>query len=139
MFIALTINIRLDNVKLVINQSKKAVEMEAPQTRLKNFSAILIQEYIRQMAVFQVLQSEGKATSAYFNISQENYQKMLDYPLQTALIGLHLEWQNNLLQVTPGEKVLQQYTNKIMREVLQTFAVNYQDRYTDFITLAHQT
>ena len=109
--------------------------MEAPTTELEVFSAILLQEYIRLMTVATYIQNDNNINGAKFSITGENYAKMLNEPLQSGLIGLNLQFENDILTVIPNPKVLQQYNNKILKEVVLTFLNNYKNRYAKYIKI----
>lgn len=113
--------------------NNKECKMEAPTEELKVFSSILIQEYIRLMTAARCIENEDKPKVAKFAINAENYQKMKEEPLQTALIGLDIHFSDGILTAIPSDDFLKQYENKIMKEVVQMFAVNYKNRYAEFI------
>lgn len=110
--------------------------MEAPTEKLQIFSSILLQEYIRLMTVAVCLQNPNKDKVVTFKMSENNYQKMLQEPLQSALLGLDVSWNNGIVSVIPEDKTLAQYSNKVMKESLLLYCNNYKDRYSDFISLA---
>lgn len=111
--------------------------MEAPTTPLEVFSSILLQEYIRTMTAAQYIKNDDNPTNVKFNISAENYAKMIAEPLQVALLDLTLEYDSTVevLTVVPGQEFLEHYHNKIMRDVALQFSEQYKDRYKNFITL----
>ena len=114
-------------------------KMEAPTEELKVFSSILLQEYIRLMtAADYVGCGEKDIKGTKFAISEENYRKMMAEPLQTALIGLDIHFSDGILTAIPSEDFLKQYENKIMKEVVQMFAVNYKKRYAEFIKIIEE-
>jgi len=112
--------------------------MEAPTEELEVFSSILLQEYIRLMTAADYTGSEGSVKGTKFAINEENYKKMMSEPLQTALIGLDLHFSDGVLTVMASEDFLKQYENKIMKEVVQMFAVNYKNRYAKFIKIIEE-
>ena len=118
--------------------NNKECKMEAPTEELKVFSSILIQEYIRLMTAACCVENEDKPKVAKFAISEENYQKIMEEPLQTALIGLDIHFSDGVLTAVPSDDFLKQYENKIMKEVVQMFAVNYKNRYSSFIKVIEE-
>ena len=61
--------------------------MEAPTEELEVFSSILLQEYIRLMTAADYVKHENNLSGAKFAVSEDNYKKMMEEPLQTALIS----------------------------------------------------
>jgi len=118
--------------------NNKGFKMEAPTEELEVFSSILLQEYIRLMTAADYTGSEGSVKGTKFAINEENYKKMMSEPLQTALIGLDLHFSDGVLTVMASEDFLKQYENKIMKEVVQMFAVNYKNRYAKFIKIIEE-
>lgn len=118
-----------------INEEYK---MEAPKEELEIFSSILLQEYVRLMTVAAYIKHENNLSGVKFAISKENYDKMMAEPLQTALIGLDLKFTADVLTVVPNNELLQQYENKIMKEVVQIYWDNYKNRYAKFIKIIEE-
>lgn len=112
--------------------------MEAPQNELEVFSAILIQEYIRLMTVADCIKHEGESKGAKFAINDENYKKIIQEPLQTALLGLELNYANGVLSVIPSQDLMKQYENKIMKEMALMYWDNYGKRYAKYITIIEE-
>lgn len=112
--------------------------MEAPTEELEVFSSILLQEYIRLMTAADYVKHENNLSGAKFAISDENYKKMMEEPLQTALIGLNVQFADEVLTAVPSEDFLKQYENKIMKEVVLTFWDNYKNRYAKFIKIIEE-
>ncbi|MBQ8482339.1 MAG: hypothetical protein IJ532_07390 [Alphaproteobacteria bacterium] len=112
--------------------------MEAPTEELEVFSSILLQEYIRLMTAANCFKHENDLSGAKFAISKENYDRMMDEPLQTALIGLDIKFADNVLIAVPCEEFLKQYENKIMKEVALMFWDNYKNRYAKFISIIEE-
>lgn len=115
--------------------NREGHKMEAPTDELEVFSSILIQEYIRLMTAADYVSHEGQINGTKFTISAENYKKMMEEPLQTALIGISLQFSDGILTATPTEDFLKQYENKIMKEVVLMFQNNYKNRYAKFISV----
>ena len=113
-------------------------KMEAPKSELEVFSSILLQEYIRLMTAADYVRHENNLSGVKFAISEENYAKMMAEPLQTALIGLDLQFVDDVLTVVPSEDFLKQYENKIMKEVVLMFWDNYKNRYAKFIKIIEE-
>ena len=111
------------------------IKMEAPTEKLKSFSSILLQEYIRLMTAAAYVKNENNLSGVKFAVSKENYDKMMDEPLQTALIGLDINFADGILTAVPSEDFLKQYENKIMKEVVQLYWNNYKNRYAEFINI----
>lgn len=107
--------------------------MEAPTEELEVFSSILLQEYIRLMTAADYINHDGNRKSTRFTVNKENYDKMMAEPLQTALIGLDIQFDKDVLTATPSEDFLKQYENKIIKEVVQMYWNNYKNRYAKFI------
>lgn len=119
--------------------NNRKYKMESPTEELKVFSSILLQEYIRLMTAADYVNHEEKgAKGTKFAISEENYQKIMAEPLQTALIGLDVHFSNGVLTAIPSADFLKQYENKIMKEVVQMFANNYKNRYATFIEIIEE-
>lgn len=113
--------------------------MEAPKNQLEVFSPLLLLEYIRLMTAAAFL-AEEKPQNATFFMQEDDYKNMMKEPLQTALIGLQLNYEaaTKELHVIPNEAFLQRYNNKIMREVALMYAANYGSRYQNFIQYKKQ-
>ena len=109
--------------------------MEIPTKKLEVFSEILLQEYIRLMTVAVYIQDENNITGVKFRINSENYNKLLEYPLQSGLIGLECEFKDDILTVIPQSSVLQQYNNKILKQVVLEYYDAYKTRYSDYINI----
>lgn len=109
--------------------------MESPKTELEIFSSILLQEYVRLMTVADYIKRAEDFKCARFRIKSEDYDKMMQEPLQTALIGLELSFAADVLTVVPDAELLKQYDNKIMREVALMFWDNYKNRYAGYINI----
>lgn len=110
--------------------------MEVPKEELKIFSPILLQEYIRLLTAAAWLDAKDAGADfngAKFNVSEDTYQKIIQAPLQTTLIGLKLDFENGILTAVPDDFFKKQYENKIMAEVARTFRNNYLNRYKSFI------
>ena len=118
--------------------NKGHIKMEAPQNELEVFSAILIQEYIRLMTVADCIKHEGESKGAKFAINDENYKKIIQEPLQTALLGLELNYANGVLSVIPSQDLMKQYENKIMKEMALMYWDNYGKRYAKYITIIEE-
>ncbi|MBP5215468.1 MAG: hypothetical protein J6039_02800 [Alphaproteobacteria bacterium] len=108
--------------------------MEAPQTKLESFSAVLIEEYIRLMTAADYLKNEGKTGGTEFKIKPEIYEKLQAEELHNPLIGLMISYEKGILTATPDEEFLRNYDNKIMKEVVFMFAENYKNRYDNFVS-----
>lgn len=109
--------------------------MEAPTSELETFSSILLQEYIRLMTAAEYIKHENNISAAKFQMSKENYERMMEYPLQTALIGLSLNFADDVLSVVPSAEFMLQYDNAIMKEVVLLFDTNYKNRYAKYIKI----
>ena len=109
--------------------------MEKVDGQLEVFSSILMQEYIRLMTAAAYHQSEGQQTVFGFDIAPNDYEQMMAEPLQTALLGLTLEYDavNGRLNVTPNAEFIEQYQNAIMKDVAEKYFTNYAHRYDKFI------
>ena len=109
--------------------------MEKVDGELEVFSSILMQEYIRLMTAAAYHQSEGRQSTFVFDIAPSDYEKMRAEPLQTALLGLTLEYDaaNSRLNVTPEAEFIEQYQNAIMKDVAEKYFTNYAHRYDKFI------
>jgi len=109
--------------------------MEAPQTELEMFSPLLILEYIRLMSVAAYIKAEGKIDGVKFAINAENYERLMQEPLQTALIGIEHTYSDGVLTAKPTEKCLTRYEHKVMKESVLQYWDNYGKRYSNYINI----
>jgi hypothetical protein len=109
--------------------------MESPQTELEMFSPLLIFEYIRLMSVAAFIKAENKIDAAKFKISAADYERLMQEPLQTALIGIDTRYENGILSATPTEKCLARYEHKVMKEGVLQYWDNYGKRYANYISI----
>ena len=112
--------------------------MEAPETVLEMFSPLLIFEYIRLMCVAEYIKHDNKLNAVKFKISAADYAKLIEEPLQTALIGIKTDFSEGILTATPSEKCLQRYEHKVMKESVLQYAQNYGKRYANYISLLEE-
>ncbi|MBR3676129.1 MAG: hypothetical protein IKN71_03230 [Alphaproteobacteria bacterium] len=110
--------------------------MESPSTELEMFSPLLILQYIRLMSVGMYYKTEGNAKSVKFKISAEDYERLMQEPLQTALIGIETHFENGILTATPSAKCLERYEHKVMKESVLQYMDCYGKRYANYIALA---
>lgn len=110
--------------------------MEAPKTVLEMFSPLLIFEYIRLMTVAAYIKHEGKIDAVKFKIAADDYKRLMQEPLQTALIGIETHYENGILTAVPSEKCLQLYEHKVMHEGVLQYWENYGKRYENYISIA---
>lgn len=108
--------------------------MESPKTELEIFSPLLIFEYIRLMSVAAYVSAEGKIDGAKFKISAEDYERLMQEPLQTALIGIDTHYENGILTAVPSAKCLERYEHKVMKEGVLQYRENYGKRYAKYIS-----
>ncbi len=112
---------------------------------MDEFFPLLIGTYIRIATVVKCLKAE-EAGGEYapqttkFKISKEDYTRLRESGLDSPLLGLTLEYDEDksLLSVAPDKYVLDLYTNKIMREVALQQAEDFKNRYSKFITLQEE-
>ena len=109
--------------------------MESPKTVLEVFSPLLILEYIRLMTVADYVRHEGKTDSVKFKISAKDYERLMQEPLQTALIGIDTCYEDGVLTAVPSEKCLARYEHKVMKEGVLQYYENYGKRYANYISL----
>lgn len=109
--------------------------MESPKTVLEVFSPLLIFEYIRLMSVAAYIKHEGKIEGVKFKISPEDYERLMQEPLQTALIGIETQYKDGILMAKPSEKCLQRYEHKVMHEGVLQYWENYGKRYENYISV----
>ncbi|MBR1825658.1 MAG: hypothetical protein IJ770_03630 [Alphaproteobacteria bacterium] len=109
--------------------------MEAPETVLEMFSPLLILEYIRLMSVASYIKHEGQANGVKFKISAADYERLMQEPLKTALIGIETSFANDVLTAVPSEKCLALYEHKVMRESVLQYWDNYGKRYENYIAV----
>ena len=109
--------------------------MESPETVLEVFSPLLILEYIRLMTVADYARHEGKIDGVKFKISAGDYERLMQEPLQTALIGIDTHFENGVLTAVPSEKCLARYEHKVMKEGVLQYYENYGKRYANYISI----
>lgn len=109
--------------------------MESPKTVLEVFSPLLIFEYIRLMTVADYVRHEGKDDGVKFKISAGDYERLMQEPLQTALIGIDTHFENDVLTAVPSEKCLARYEHKVMKEGVLQYYENYGKRYANYISI----
>jgi len=109
--------------------------MESPKTELEIFSPLLIFEYIRLMSVAACIKAENGTDGAKFKISADDYARLMQEPLQTALIGIETHFENGVLTACPTEKCLARYEHKVMREGVLQYWDNYGKRYAKYISI----
>lgn len=110
--------------------------MESPATELEMFSPLLILQYIRLMSVAKYYKTEGQSKSTKFKISAKDYERLMQEPLQTALIGIETHFENGILTATPSEKCLARYEHKVMKESVLQYMDCYGKRYANYISVA---
>ncbi|MBQ9271867.1 MAG: hypothetical protein IJ218_06365 [Alphaproteobacteria bacterium] len=113
--------------------------MEAPKTVLEKFSPLLLLEYIRLMTVAMYLKTEGKIDCAKFKICAADYEKLMQEPLQTALIGVETNFKNDILSVKPTQQCLEQYNSPVMNDSVMLYYQNYGKRYQNYISLLEES
>ena len=109
--------------------------MEAPKTVLEMFSPLLILEYIRLMSVAAYIKHEGALDGVRFKISADDYEKLMQEPLKTALIGIDISYADGKLTAIPSAKCLALYEHKVMRESVLQYWDNYGKRYENYISV----
>ena len=107
---------------------------------MEDFSPILIQNYIRFETAYNLVQNEDAGNTDFekavkFKISKDNYEQMLAFEVQAPLIGLDLSYDETaeVLTATPTEYFLNEYQNKIMRDVAGKQHNDSLTRYSKFI------
>ena len=110
--------------------------MEEVKGQLEVFSAILLQQYIRLQTAAVCQCAEKICQEAKFKIAPDVYEKMVAEPLQTALLGLQLNYDTitQILTVVPDDEFLAEFTNNIMRDVALQYVDAYKNRYEKYIT-----
>lgn len=116
--------------------------MAEPLPPQEQFFPLLVESYIRLETVVTCLKNEDagneyKALPAKFKIAEEYYKQVVENEIQSPLLGLKLDYDstNSILTVEPDNFVLELYKNKIMREVALKQSIDFQQRYSKFITL----
>lgn len=112
--------------------------MEAPETPLEVFSAVLIEEYVRLMTAADYLQHPEKSGGTKFKISSQIFEKLHQEELHYPLIGLKIDYTDDVLTAVPDDEFLAAYDNKIMKEVVLLYAENYKNRYKNFINVLEE-
>lgn len=107
--------------------------MESPTSELEVFSPLLIFEYIRLMSVAAYIEAENNLDGAKFRIKPEDYKRLMQEPLQTALIGLDVNYNDGVLTAVPSAKCLERYVHKVMKESVLQYKENYGKRYANYI------
>ncbi len=108
---------------------------------LEEFYPILIGTYIRYQTAGTLVkaQEEGKTEipATRFKIAPEYYEQLKNCEIQSSLIGLELEYDETtgILTSTSTPYFVEQYENKIMREVALKQDTQNEGRYTKFIEL----
>lgn len=109
--------------------------MEAPEVGLEVFSSILVQEYIRLMTAAYYIKHDRNVECVRFNMKKADYDHMMEEPLQAALIGLSIQFSDDILTVSADSDFLEHYENKIMEEVALLYWKNYGQRYVKYISI----
>ncbi|MBQ7633448.1 MAG: hypothetical protein IJS88_04980 [Alphaproteobacteria bacterium] len=112
--------------------------MESPKIELEMFSPLLIFEYIRLMSVAAYIKAENKIDGAKFKISAADYERLLQEPLQTALIGIDTHYENGVLIAKPTEKCLKRYEHNVMKEGVLQYWESYGKRYANYISIIEE-
>lgn len=108
---------------------------------LEEFYPILIGTYIRYQTAGTLVnaQDEGKTEipATKFKIAPEYYGQLKNCEIQSSLIGLNLEYDetSSILTSRPTPYFVEQYENKIMREVALKQDAENEGRYAKFIEL----
>lgn len=101
---------------------------------LEVFSPLLLQEYIRLMTIATYINNENKVNCVKFSVKQDVYDKIMEEELKAPLIGLKLNFGNDILEVSADNDLLSLYENKIMRDVSLNYFDRYAKRYDKYIT-----
>lgn len=109
--------------------------MEKPVDLLETFSPLLIENHIRMLSIANCIASEDKNKKTTFSITKETYQKIKEYDMQTPLIGMVLQYDDNSqkLSASIDSDLYETYTNILMSEVVTLYKENYFHRYDKFI------
>ncbi len=107
---------------------------------MEDFSPILIQNYIRFETAYNLVSNEDAGNADFekavkFKIAKDYYEQMRAFEVQTPLIGLDLSYdeKSEILTATPTEYFLNEYQNKIMRDVAGKQHNDCLVRYAKFI------
>ena len=111
---------------------------------LKQFFPIVAQNYIRSVVAAKIIEAQDNGHNDIpvikFKISPQYYQQITTCEVQTPLIGLMCNYDENagILQITPEQYFVDLYQNKIMRDVaIKQFKENF-ERHINFITLLNE-
>lgn len=106
---------------------------EEVKGELEVFSSLLLQEYIRLMTIATYITKDNNVSCVKFSVQQDIYDKIMDEDIKAPLIGLQLNFVNDVLEVSADNDLLSLYENKIMRDVSLTYFDKYATRYSRYI------
>ena len=101
-----------------------------------DFSPILIMDFIRQMAVVRVLNSEDLNLSTKFKISKKYYDEIANFYIQAPFIGLNpvYDESSEILTVKPEERVIEHFkSQKSLIEMCGKCEGLYKERYKAYV------
>ena len=105
---------------------------------ISDFSPILIMDFIRQMAVVRVLNTEDLNLATKFKISKKYYDEIASFYIQAPFIGMNPVYDESaeILTVKPEERVIEHFkSQKSLVEMCSKCEELYKERYSDYIEI----
>ena len=105
---------------------------------ISDFSPILIMDFIRQMAVVRVLNTENLDLATKFKISKKYYDEIASFYIQAPFIGMNPVYDESaeILTVKPEERVIEHFkSQKSLVEMCSKCEELYKERYSDYIEI----
>ena len=113
-----------------------------PLEPMNEFFPLLVESFVRLESIVTCLKNEDAgndyvALPTKFKIAKQYFEQLRDCDIQSSFLGINLDYDesNEILTATPDEFVLELYKNKIMREVALKQDIDFQVRYSKFITV----
>ena len=105
---------------------------------ISDFSPILIMDFIRQMAVVRVLNTEDFSLATKFKISKKYYDEIANFYIQAPFIGMNPVYDegSEILTVKPEERVIEHFkSQKSLLEMCAKCEGLYRERYKDYVEI----
>ena len=105
---------------------------------ISDFSPILIMDFIRQIAVVRVLNTEDLSLATKFKISKKYYDEIANFYIQAPFIGMNPVYDENaeILTVKPEEKVIEHFkSQKSLLEMCAKSEDLYKERYKEYVEI----
>lgn len=102
----------------------------------KEFSPILIMEFIRQVTVARCLMAKTTDTEVKFRLVKTCYDEIMAYPLKAQLLWLELSYDANteVLSVKADKVLIERFREqKSLVEIAGKYEAQYSDRYRNFV------